>query len=90
MYRNRIIGWSATVIRVCPTLIADDGRFAGLVDVAQLGVADRWADLAIATYSISWDINFGRSYDELFFEVYGMEPDAERISLYRRLWDESD
>lgn len=72
------------------TLIADDGRFAGLVDVAQLGVADRWADLAIATYSISWDINFGRSYDELFFEVYGMEPDAERISLYRRLWDESD
>ncbi|TLP97430.1 aminoglycoside 3'-phosphotransferase [Nesterenkonia salmonea] len=72
------------------TLIAEDGCFAGLVDLAQLGVADRWADLAIATYSISWDINFGRSYDELFFEAYGLEADTERIRAYRRLWDEPD
>ncbi len=70
------------------TLIDDHGYFAGLVDLAQLGVGDRWADLAIATYSISWDINFGRSYDGLFFEVYGVEPDAERIRAYRKLCDE--
>lgn len=69
------------------TLIDDAGRFAGHVDLARLGVADRWADLAIATYSIGWDINFGRSYDDLFFDAYGIRPDPERIAAYRRLWD---
>lgn len=69
------------------TLIDGSGRFAGLVDLGRLGVADRWADLAIATYSISWDVNFGRSYDDLFFETYGVEPDEERMRFYRDLWD---
>lgn len=70
------------------TLLNSAGEFAGHVDLAGLGVADRWADLAIATYSISWDVNFGKSYDKLFFEVYGIEPDLERIRFYRELWDE--
>lgn len=37
------------------TLLDSAGRFAAHVDLARLGVADRWADLAIATASISWD-----------------------------------
>ncbi|WP_223881072.1 aminoglycoside 3'-phosphotransferase [Nesterenkonia ebinurensis] len=69
------------------TLISAEGQFAAHVDLGQLGVADRWADLAIATYSISWEVNFGRSYDELFFAAYGAEPDEERIAFYRTLWD---
>lgn len=69
------------------TLIDEDGVFAGHVDLAQLGIADRWADLAIATYSISWKVNFGRSYDDLFLATYGIQPDYERIRAYRRLWD---
>lgn len=71
------------------TLIDGVGGFAGHVDLARLGVADRWADLAIATYSISWEVNFGRSYDELFFEAYGVEPDEDRLRFYRNLWDSS-
>lgn len=71
------------------TLIHEDGSFSGHVDVTQLGVADRWSDLAIATYSISWKVNFGRSYDGLFFGTYGVEPDEERIRAYRELWDMS-
>lgn len=71
------------------TLISGDGRFAAHVDLGGLGVADRWADLAIATYSISWKVNFGRSYDALFFGAYGVEPDHERIAFYRNLWDHS-
>lgn len=71
------------------TLVHTDGGFAAYVDLGQLGVADRWADLAIATYSISWQINFGRSYDDLFFATYGVEPDEERIAFYRNLWDAS-
>lgn len=69
------------------TLINRQGEFAGHVDLSRLGVADCWADLAIATYSISWSVNFGRSYDELFFLTYGIEPDMERIRFYRGLWD---
>lgn len=70
------------------TLLDSAGEFAGHVDLSRLGVADRWADLAIATYSISWDANFGKSYDHLFFGAYGIEPDLERIRFYRELWDE--
>lgn len=69
------------------TLIDEDGGFAGHVDLAQLGVADLWADLAIATYSISWQVNFGHNYDDLFFDTYGVQPDYERIHAYRKLWD---
>jgi len=69
------------------TLLTCDGGFAGHVDLSRLGVADCWADLAIATYSISWKVNFGRSYDELFFSTYGVEPDMERIRFYRDMWD---
>lgn len=69
------------------TLMDRDGRFAGHVDLARLGVGDRWSDLAIATYSISWDINLGRSYDELFLATYGVDPDDDRIRAYRALWD---
>ncbi len=34
------------------TLIDDDGRCSGHVDLGDLGVADRWADLAVATLSL--------------------------------------
>ena len=43
------------------TLIDAAGKFVAHVDLGMLGVADRWADLAIATYSISWKFNFGRA-----------------------------
>ncbi|OZI59066.1 aminoglycoside 3'-phosphotransferase [Bordetella genomosp. 4] len=69
------------------SLLNSEGGFAAHVDLSRLGVADRWADLAIATYSISWEVNFGRSYDELFFSTYGIEPDMTRIQFYRELWD---
>jgi kanamycin kinase len=39
------------------TLVGDDGRCTGHVDLGDLGVADRWSDLAVATMSLAW--NFG-------------------------------
>lgn len=71
------------------TLLDERGQFLAHVDVGALGVGDRWADLAIATYSISWKVNFGRSYDQLFFSTYGVDPDPVRINYYRQLWDRS-
>ncbi len=67
------------------TLVDSRGSFAAHVDVGDLAVADRWADLAIGAMSLEW--NYGPGWDGLFFEVYGIAPDAERIDYYRALWD---
>ncbi|MCK9796000.1 aminoglycoside 3'-phosphotransferase [Isoptericola sp. 4D.3] len=67
------------------TLLDDGGRWTAHVDLDALGVADRWADLAVASYSLEW--NYGDGYEPAFFDAYGIEPDAERIAFYRRLWD---
>jgi kanamycin kinase len=66
------------------TLIAADGTFAGHVDLADLGVADRWADLAVGSWSTEW--NFGPGWEELYFQSYDIEPDRGRIRFYRELW----
>ncbi|ROS73538.1 aminoglycoside 3'-phosphotransferase [Cellulomonas sp. PhB143] len=67
------------------TLLDDDGAPAGHVDLGSLGVADRWADLAVAAWSTEW--NYGPGYDAPLYEAYGIEPDAEKIAYYRLLWD---
>ena len=70
------------------TVIGVDGRWAGHVDLDSLGVADRWADLAVASMSLGW--NYGPGWEPEFFAAYGIEPDAERIAFYRALWDAED
>jgi aminoglycoside phosphotransferase len=67
------------------TLLTDDGRWSGHVDLGDLGVADRWADLAIATWSTEW--NYGPGWDTLLLQAYGAPPDADRTRYYRLLWD---
>lgn len=70
------------------TLLDDNGNWCGHVDFGDLGVADRWADLAIASWSLEW--NYGEGWDGIFFEAYGVDEDPERMSYYRRLWDNED
>ena len=70
----------------CPnTLIGDDGRWSGHVDLGGLGVGDRWADIAVASMSAAW--NYGEGWEETLIEAYGVEPDRERLSYYRDLWN---
>jgi kanamycin kinase len=71
------------------TLIDDDGRCCGHVDFGDLGVADRWADLAVATLSLGWNYP-GRVWAAEFFAAYGIEPDSTRLDYYRRLWQAED
>jgi kanamycin kinase len=71
------------------TLIDDDGRCCGHVDFSDLGVADRWADLAVAALSLGWNYP-GRVWDAEFFAAYGIEPDPTRMVYYRRLWQAED
>ena len=67
------------------TLLDDDGNWCAHVDLDTLGVADRWADLAVATFATEW--NYGPGWSEPLLTAYGIEPDWERIAYYRLLWD---
>lgn len=67
------------------TLVADDGRWCGHVDLGEMGVADRWADLAIATWSTEW--NYGPGWQTPLLDAYGIDADPDRIRYYRLLWD---
>jgi len=68
------------------TLVADDGSFAGHVDLGSLGVADRWADLAVATWSLEWNYDGGKRLESELLEAYGIARDEERLTYYRALW----
>ncbi len=68
-----------------PNILISGDRVAGFVDLGELGVADRWWDLAVATWSLSW--NFGPGYEMPFLEAYGIEPDNARMRYYRLLYD---
>lgn len=70
------------------TVIAPDGSPAGHVDLGSLGVADRWADLAVASMSLGW--NYSQDCEDALYAAYGVARDAERIAFYRYLWDHED
>ena len=65
--------------------VSDDGYWTGHVDLGALGVADRWADLAIATWSCDW--NYGPGWQDTLLNAYGIDPDPIRTRYYRVLWD---
>lgn len=67
------------------TLVDDDGRVTGHVDLGSLGVADRWADIAVATMSLAW--NFDGDWEDVFLDAYGVVPDPARTAYYRDLWN---
>jgi kanamycin kinase len=69
------------------TLLDEHGEVAGHVDLGRLGVADRWADLAVAAWSTVW--NYGPGFEAAVYRGYGIRPDEERIRYYRLLWDVS-
>ncbi len=67
------------------TLLSDDGHWSGHVDLGVMGVADRWADLAVATWSTEW--NYGPGWEAELLAAYGVADDPVRTRYYRLLWD---
>jgi len=67
------------------TLLDADGHFAANVDLGDVTVADRWADLAVASMALEW--NYGPGWEPCFFAAYGIRPDPICIEYYRALWD---
>ncbi|MCK3864333.1 APH(3')-II family aminoglycoside O-phosphotransferase [Pseudomonas sp. B329] len=63
-----------------PNFMAADGHFSGYIDCGRLGVSDRYQDLALAARSI--ERNLGQAWMKPFFEVYGVEPDEQRMKFY--------
>lgn len=66
------------------TLLTDDGAWSGHVDLGAMGAADRWADLAVATWSTVW--NYGPGWEQVLLDAYGVAPDDDRTAFHRRLW----
>ncbi|MDQ8731108.1 APH(3')-II family aminoglycoside O-phosphotransferase [Bradyrhizobium sp. LHD-71] len=66
-----------------PNLLAADGQFTGFVDCSRLGVADRHQDLALASWSIRY--NLGEEWVGPFLRHYGGSADPERLAFYRLL-----
>ncbi len=68
-----------------PNVMISGGEAVGFLDLGELGVADRWWDLAVATWSVTW--NLGPGHEDAFLAAYGVEPDPERTAWYRLLYD---
>jgi len=47
-----------------PNVLLEEGRATGYVDLGELGVADRWWDVAVGGWSVAW--NFGPELEPLF------------------------
>lgn len=71
----------------CPpnVLLDRDGLITGYLDVGELGVADRWWDVAVGAWAATW--NYGPGHEDLFYAAYGIQRDDERIAFYRLLYD---
>jgi aminoglycoside phosphotransferase len=82
--------WAVPFARV-PGRLAElpPSRCSGHVDLGQLGVADRWADIAVATLSLGWNYLGGNWAGELL-DAYGVTPGPLRMDYYRWLWQAGD
>jgi kanamycin kinase len=73
--------------RAANTRLDEDGAFTGHIGLGALGIADRWADLAVAAHSIGE--RFGGVWTGVFLEAYGVAGDPARTAFYLRAWDET-
>ena len=69
-----------------PNIIVRDGRLSGVIDWDYAGLADPYVDFVSCTWSLRY--NYGEEAETLiplFFEIYGVEIDDEKLGFYRRL-----
>ena len=68
-----------------PNIMLEADQVTGYIDLGEVGVADRWWDLAIATWSLEW--NLGAGWEGVFLNAYGVQADSRRSAYYRLLYD---
>ena len=68
-----------------PNVMFDsETEVTGYIDLGSVGIADRWWDLAIGTWSTTW--NLGPGWERTLLDGYGIAPDKDRIRYYRLLY----
>ncbi len=68
-----------------PNVLIEDGDVTAFLDLGELNVADRWWDLAVASWSTEW--NIGPGWERPFLDAYGVEPDQRRMTFWRLVYD---
>lgn len=68
-----------------PNVLVEEDAVTGYLDLGELAVADRWWDVAVGSWSTTW--NVGPGWETLFLDAYGIEPDPPRMTFYRLLYD---
>lgn len=66
-----------------PNIILENTRLNGFIDWGNAGVADKYQDIALLARSVA--SNFGAEWTKYLFELYGIEPDWEKICFYQLL-----
>jgi len=76
-----------------PNIFLQDGRFSGFIDVSDMGIGEKWRDIALCWRSLkhNTDGTYSRVYPglnpDLLFEKLGIQPDWQQIR-YHLLLDE--
>lgn len=68
-----------------PNALIEGETVTGFVDLGEVGVADRWWDLAVATWSVTW--NLGPGHEQAFLDAYGAPLNHDKLVYYRLLYD---
>jgi kanamycin kinase len=68
-----------------PNVMISGSTITGYIDLGALGLADRWWDLSVATWSVEW--NLGVGWEDTFLREYGAPRDDRRIAFYRLLYE---
>ena len=72
-----------------PNIFLEDGKVSGFIDLNDMGVGDKWRDIALCYRSLRWNSEGaygGNVYpdvrSEKLFEALGLEPNMEKIRYY--------
>ena len=68
-----------------PNVLIEGDAVTAYIDLGELAVADRWWDVAVGSWSTTW--NIGPGWEQPFLDAYGIEPDRRRMTFYRLLYD---
>lgn len=72
-----------------PNIFIEDGRISGFIDLGDMGIGDRWRDIALCYRSLKYNFDGtfgGKVYPEfspeLLFDVLGVSPNPEKLKFY--------
>ncbi len=76
-----------------PNVFLDGADCIGFLDLGSAGIADKWYDVMMCLWSLSYNFKtlggmyeeVYQSYEALFFEALGLMPNEEKMNYYAKL-----